>query len=255
MDRIQFRNNLDQIASKFDQHSKLVSEAMQELQDRIEDFQIEPTCILDIGCRTGSFISKLSSKQTDATLIGTDESKNMITAANQKCTHSESVFIVADLDALPFGTNSVDLIVSNLSASFYEPRDFLNECHRVLDFGGVLMFSMVGLGSFEELKMKHRFFDMHSIGDLMNASGFANSVVDIEKYHMEFDDCEGLYLELKNSGMLLALTGQNEVLPDQIFPQKLQQQTKPQISAELIFGLTWKKDLMSSSTNVPFVHL
>lgn len=253
MRRSDFRNQLNEVAENFDQHSKSFSDTAWELQDRLKDIRIQPQSILEMGCRTGSLCLQLESQMPEALLIAVDESKNMVSLASQKSQGINTHFSVADCDAMPFGSESVDLVLSNLAASFYAPEDFLNECHRLLMHDGVLMFSMLGLGSFRELKVRYSFYDMHTIGDLLISTGFTDSVVDSEKYIFEFGDRQSLISELKYSGMLFDLENDDiiEVTEDQKTKSEAAQEIL-KLSIEIIYGLAWRRDDVASSMNIPF---
>ncbi len=254
MKRSDFRKLLNEVARKFDRHSKTFADTAWELQDRLKDIRIQPQAILEVGCRTGLLCSQLESQMPDALLIAVDESKNMISIAHQKTQGVNTHFAIADCDALPFSSKSVDLILSNLAPTFYAPEDFFTECYRLLNYDGVLMFSMLGLGTFKELNIRYNFYDMHTIGDLLISTGFTESVVDAEKYSCEFRDQRSLRSELKHSGMLFDL--KNDVLAEVTNDKKTKsdaEQEKLKLSIEMIYGLAWRKDHnIGSSMNIPF---
>ena len=253
MKRSDFRNQLNEVAEKFDQHSKSFADTAWELQDRLKDIRIQPQSILEMGCRTGSLCLQLETQMPDALLIAVDESKNMVSLASQKSQGANTHFTVADCDALPLKSESADLVLSNLASSFYAPEDFLNECHRLLMHDGVLMFSMLGLGSFKELSTRYSYYDMHTIGDLLISTGFTDSVVDSEKYIFEFGDSQSLLSELKYSGMLLDLKTEDriEVTEDRKTNSEAGRENL-KLTIEIIYGLAWRRDYIASSMNIPF---
>jgi malonyl-CoA O-methyltransferase len=63
----------------------------------------------------------------------------------------------------------------------HDPLPALKEIHRVLEVGGMLMFSTLGPDTLKELRAAlppsdaehlHRFIDMHDLGDALVGAGF-----------------------------------------------------------------------------------
>ncbi len=253
MKRSDLRFKLDEIANKFEQNSKIFSDSAWELQDRLKDIRILPESILEIGCRTGALSAYLCEQIPTALFVAIDESKNMVSVANRKLSQKCICFAVADCDTLPIASESFDLIVSNLSSSYYAPEDFLNECRRLLKHDGVLMFTMLGLGSFKELNVQYDFYDMHTIGDLLMSTGFSDSVVDVEKFTNEFTDWQSLMYDLEASGLLFENI--NDTLAkglEKSQSESTNEQNNYQMSYEIVYGLAWRKDTFGGSTSVPF---
>jgi malonyl-CoA O-methyltransferase len=71
----------------------------------------------------------------------------------------------------------------------HDPLPALKEIHRVLEVGGMLMFSTLGPDTLKELRAAlppsdaehlHRFIDMHDLGDALVGAGFSDPVMDME---------------------------------------------------------------------------
>jgi len=106
--------------------------------------------IVDLGCGTGFFTNILASKYKQ--VCGVDLSKKMLAFAESKSTHNIQ-WIEADAYKLPFKSNTVDVIYSNLMIQWCDPlADLLTEITRVLKPGGLFVFSTLIDGTLHELK-------------------------------------------------------------------------------------------------------
>ena len=82
--------------------------------------------------------------------------------------------------------------------------------HRVLAPGGLVMFSTFGPDTLKELRARtraptgtrtcNRFIDMHDIGDMLVAAGFADPVMDMEHVTLTYADVRELMRDLKAIG-------------------------------------------------------
>ena len=92
-----------------------------------------------------------------------------------------------------------------------DPLAALREFHRVLAVDGLLMFSTLGPDTLAELRAAagaarvHAFADMHDLGDMLVAAGFAEPVMDMERVTMVYADGAALLADLRASGQTCAL--------------------------------------------------
>jgi tocopherol O-methyltransferase len=104
-----------------------------------------PQTLLDAGCGIGGSTLYLAQK-FNARATGITLSPVQATRATQRAAEvnlSQTVeFQVADAQAAPFADNSFDLVWSLESGEHMpDKRQFLQECHRVLKPGGLLIFA------------------------------------------------------------------------------------------------------------------
>jgi len=88
----------------------------------------------------------------------------------------------------------------------------LRELHRVLEVGGLLMFAMLGPDTLKELRAAgattlRRFHDMHDIGDMLLAAGFADAVMDMEMIEFAYGRASGLLRDQRLLGVRDGLLG------------------------------------------------
>ncbi len=85
------------------------------------------------------------------------------------------------MSRIPVAAGAIDLVWSNMALHWAaDPLAALREFHRVLAVEGLLMFSTLGPDTLAELRAAagaarvHSFADMHDVGDMLVAAGFAS---------------------------------------------------------------------------------
>jgi malonyl-CoA O-methyltransferase len=105
----------------------------------------------------------------------------------------------------------VDLAWSNLALHCSgDPQPAFKDLRRVLKVGGLLMFSCYGPDTSKELKSAFAardgaphvqdFIDMHDLGDMLSACGFAAPVMDMELITLTYADVDALLADLRATG-------------------------------------------------------
>lgn len=171
---------------------------------------------------------------------------------------------------LPFESDSMDLVISNLIVSFLPLPSFARECFRILRDSGVLLTSAFGPDSFKELEsatrklssiaFKASFGDMHNFGDLLLATGFTNPVVDTDRGMYSYADLEALYSQITDAGLasLLFTNSENlnksETLAELLghYPNVQEKTRALLLTIEVFYGIAWKKSAGRGSATVPF---
>jgi len=92
--------------------------------------------VLDVGTGPGVLLMELAERRPDLRLVGLDLSEDMVTLA-QKNLGDRATVRVGDVTALPFATDSFDLVVTSFSAHHWDdPAAAVPEIDRVLRPGG-----------------------------------------------------------------------------------------------------------------------
>jgi len=143
------KNYFQELAAKYDAwfatpHGRYVRrferEAVMELAAPAPGMRVA-----DIGCGTGLYTDEFC--RAGATVVGVDISPEMlaIAAANNKAHGDKASFIAADAAALPFASDTFDLVTSITAMEFFaDPRACLQEMHRVVKPGGRLVVAVLG---------------------------------------------------------------------------------------------------------------
>ncbi len=100
--------------------------------------------LIDVGCGTGRLALAIATKYPSLTIIGLDNSREMLKAAQKNRDTlkpgAQIQFQEASAEHLPLPANSVDFVISSLSLHHWsEPQKALLEIHRALRPGGQLL--------------------------------------------------------------------------------------------------------------------
>lgn len=199
----------------------LAQEVERRMAERLQFIRQAPERILDAGCGPGSGLAQMRQLYPKAQLIGLDSAPNMVrqargtmslaARASNYITGRVRNHVCADLAHIPLATASVGMIWSNLVLAWAaDPQAVLSEAWRVLQPEGLLMFSTYGPDTLKEMRAAfsglddrvhvHRFADMHDLGDMLVANGFADPVVDMEIITLEYDGVDAIARDLRLSG-------------------------------------------------------
>lgn len=241
----------------------------QELGERLQFLPHQPKQIVDIGFRASTLSRLLRSHFPDASVIPSDGSSIANPETEHKSTESAPQDGVSELEQMSLDAGSADLIVSNLSASFCDPKVFVAECYRILRANGTLLFSMFATRSFQEFRQAcensgivqahEKFPEMHDIGDLLLSSGFANPVVDIDCRRLRYPDIQSLIEVLERSGTFAALLCDSQLLSTKSVQSKLSKQFHDldddgniMLTVDIIYGIAWKREIDTGTAHVHF---
>jgi malonyl-CoA O-methyltransferase len=227
------RRSFDAAAKTYDDNAFLQREVANRLFERLDYIKQSPARALELGCGTGYVTQKLRERYAEAAITALDLAPAMCASARKampetplfKCFFKASApnaFVCADAEALPFASESIDFIISSLTMQWCNPELVARECARVLKPNGLFMFTTFGPDTLKELRAAFKtvdddahvntFVDMHDIGDMLVAAGFADPVMDQEVITLTYTDLKSMLRELKGIGA-------HNVLPDR--PQGL----------------------------------
>ncbi|OGH16739.1 MAG: hypothetical protein A3C30_00145 [Candidatus Levybacteria bacterium RIFCSPHIGHO2_02_FULL_40_18] len=100
-----------------------------------------PDSILDVGCASGWFLSKVSRRYPKAACVGIDKYKKAIYYGKKR--YKSLKFLYADAHKLPFRSNSFDLVIATeVLEHVTDPTGALKEIKRVLKKEGSAIIEM-----------------------------------------------------------------------------------------------------------------
>ncbi len=238
------------------------------MQERLDYVSLQPQRILDLGCSRGGSFSGLATRYPAAELIGLDLSHPMLAAEHSSKTgwlrrlgvgrSNDPLRMAADAAMLPLKARSTAMIWSNLLLHWLnDPIPVLAEAHRVLEIGGLLMFSTLGPDTLKELRTAfsdgyahtQRFADMHDLGDMLVGCGFSDPVMDMEVITLTYDDLDTLFAELRSAGSACSMTARRHGLTGRrtweagcSAYEALRRQGRLPATFEVIYGHAWKAE-------------
>ncbi|MFZ2267404.1 MAG: methyltransferase domain-containing protein [Azonexus sp.] len=268
VDRQQVGRRFSRIAGDYPQGDFFAREVDRRMQERLDYVKLEPSRILDLGCSRGGSFGGLSARYPQAELLGLDLVPAMLKPEQEAPAGWLRRFgigklsgpqrLAADAAKLPLKSRSTALIWSNLLLHWLDdPLPVLAEAHRVLDVGGLLMFSTLGPDSLKELRAAfadgyahtQRFIDMHDLGDMLVGCGFADPVMDMEVITLTYDNLDAMFAELRAAGSACAmkarrhgLTGRQAWAEARAAYEKMRRDGKLPATFEVVYGHAWKTE-------------
>ena len=183
-----------------------------QLIERLRAARLRPAVVLDIGAGTGAGTQRLKKAYRRALVIGVDRSGAMLGRARQRRSFLAPFELArADAAALPVADACVDLAVSSFALHWAgDPGPALAEVARVLRPTGNLHFATLGPGTLGELREAYRALgrdmpappDPEALGSALLRQGFADPVLDTERYTLTYADIGALLRELRAVGGL-----------------------------------------------------
>jgi malonyl-CoA O-methyltransferase len=281
LDKRAVRRSFENAAADYDAHAVLQHEVCKRMLERLEYIKLEPRTILDGGAGTGNAMAGLLTRYPGSALIELDLAQSMVERAVRRVKWWQKLPLVrtpvhgvcADLEYLPLKHESVSFIWSNLALQWVAdlPRALV-ELHRVLEPGGLLMFSTFGPDTLKELRDAYdgtdghthvnRFFDMHDIGDMLVAARYADPVMDMEQLTLTYDDVRTLMRDLKAIGARNSTFGRPAGLSAKSLLRAVERnyeafrrEGKLPATFEIVYGHAWKPQPRMSPTGRKVIEI
>lgn len=258
LDGRQVRRSFGRAAHDYDAAAVLQARVRKELLDRLDLVRIEPTVVLDLGAGTGHASIALKRRYRSSQVVALDLAEGMLQEAERRQTLLRRFRrVCADAAALPVRSGSVDMVFSNLMLQWCDDPDrVFGECRRVLKAGGLLTLATFGPDTLVELRRAwaaadgrthvNRFIDMHDLGDALVRSGFAEPVMDVERYTLTYLEVRDLMRDLKsigahnaNAGRPRGLTGKGTLARMVDAYEDFRRDGRLPATYEVVFGHAW----------------
>lgn len=265
IDKYAVRKAFSKAATQYDATAVMQREVCVRMLERLDFIKQKPANVLDIGSGTGWGTRQLGERYPSAHIVALDIAMGMLQAArgtsrwwNKLFASSTRQYVCADMEALPVKANSMDMVWSNLAVQWCNDLPAtLAEFHKTLKVDGLLMFSTFGPDTLKEIRTAfqgvdgynhlNRFADMHDIGDMLVAGGFADPVMDMEYITLTYSDVKSVMQDLRSIGAHNATAGRatgmmgkqawGRVLENY---ERLRRDGKLPATFEVIYGHAWK---------------
>jgi malonyl-CoA O-methyltransferase len=224
LDARHVRRAFARAAQSYEAHAVLQREVATRLLERLDGTTLQPARVLDVGSGPGAGAAALHARYADAEVIALDLALPMLHAAAHRAGDPPAFARIAgDAQALPLADGSIDIVHSNLCLQWCDdPPRVLREFRRVVEPGGMILFSTFGPDTLMELRVAFaevdgephvsRFADMHVIGDALVAQGFRDPVLERDEFVLTYADVATLMRDLRAIGATNADTGRRRSL-------------------------------------------
>lgn len=251
------RQGFARIADAYDAAAVLEREVGLRMMERLELVRLDPDLVADLGCGTGAMLPGLLKRYPQARILAMDLVPGMVArAARRRHWLRRPLPVCADIENLPLGSGSCDLVFCNLVLFWCDLERALGEIRRVLKPNGLFMFSTLGPDTLIELRRCwgevdsythiNAFLDMHDVGDALVRNGFAEPVMDTERFTLTYRHFSDLLRDVRHTGAGNAaagrcqgLTGGGRLRALEASYERHRHQGLLSATAEVVHGHAW----------------
>lgn len=269
VDKRLIRCSFEHAAATYDKAAVLQNEVCARMLSRLDYIRLRPAAILDAGSGTGNALETLFRRCPGARIVALDIALGMLQRGRHRLPWWKQLllrraarvdFACGDIESLPLAGASVGLVWSNLALQWLNhPAQAFAEVHRVLTPGGLFMFSTFGPDTLKELRQAYqgidrhthvnRFIDMHDLGDMLVARGFADPVMDMEYMTLTYREVKELMRDLKAIGAHNMTQGRPQGLSGKTLLaavtrnyERFRRDDALPATFEIIYGHAWKPE-------------
>jgi len=243
------RRRFSRAAGSYPAAARLETEVGARMLERLDYVKLAPRRILDAGSGPAREARALGARYRGAQLIALDFALPMLPRRGlfQRWIGGGAMAVCGDFARLPLAAGSVELVWCNLALHWAnEPLAVFREFERVLAPEGLLFFSTLGPDTLKELRAAagaarvHAFIDMHDLGDMLVAAGFAAPVMDMEVLTFTYKDADAMLADLRAGGQTNARMDRARGLSGKGFAKKLRSSLGTRSTFEVVYGHAWK---------------
>ncbi len=277
------RRNFERVAQTYLSAARLELEVGARMLERLDYVKLAPRRILDAGAGGAPQAARLAQRYPGAQQVALDLALPMLRAMRPRSIANRlfdrlrgrpgPMRVCAELARMPLAPGSCSMIWSNMALHWAsDVQSAIGEFHRVLEVDGLVMFSTLGPDTLKELRSAfalvdasprvHGFIDMHDLGDMLVAAGFAAPVMDTETITLTYADAGGLLADLRATGQTCALAGRARGL---MGPRRWRRvlealqgrvlQGRLPATIEVVYGHAWKAAPRRSAEGHAIVRL
>ncbi|HPM25465.1 MAG TPA: malonyl-ACP O-methyltransferase BioC [Phycisphaerae bacterium] len=271
MERHRIGRRFSAASHSYDGAARLQRVVRNELLERLPNFKVAPRCVLDLGAGTGHATLELKRRYRDALVVGVDLAPGMLREAGQRLGWRERWLggrlagrrgarferVAGDAYRLPLADHSIDLVFSSLMLQWCDDLDAaFAEIRRVLQPGGLLLFSSFGPATLQELRAAwaavddaphvNRFLDMHDVGNALMQAGLEQPVLDTDTHELQYDTPLELMRDLQRigannvaAGRRRGLTGRHALAAMSAKYETLRRDGALPATYEVVYGVAW----------------
>lgn len=192
-------------------------ESAERLDFNLSLIEKTPSTVLDVGSGTGFLTNLAADRWKDSRIFCCDIAHGMNLVAKENVDLKRVSLTTGDADELPYGDNSFDMVISNLSYQWAPSlAKAFKEVMRVLKPGGEFLLATFGRRTLQELRETysdaykeikggeaehlHPFLAIHELGDGMAKLGFHDTIMSADRLTDYYESPFSLLRTLKGMG-------------------------------------------------------
>ncbi len=270
----------ERAAATYDEAAVLQREVGARMLARLDYIKYLPQSILDAGSGTGQGSRELLRRYPKASVLALDIALAMLQRSQARMPRRWLPFlprpvthICGDIEHVPLKSSSIGMVWCNLTLQWTnQPHQVFAEMLRVLQPGGLFMFSTFGPDTLKELRRAyagtdgyshvHRFIDMHDLGDMLVVAGFATPVMDMEQISVTYSDVTSLMRDLKSigahnvtCGRRQGLTGKSQLQAVARNYEQFRRAGRLPATFEVVYGHAWKPERRTTAGGRPVIEI
>jgi malonyl-CoA O-methyltransferase len=272
------RRSFDRAAAGYDAAAVLQNEICRRMLSRLDYVRHAPRAILDAGSGTGNALSGLHQRYPQAALCALDISLAMLMRSPSPwwmplLGRRRALAVCGNFERLPLRAAAFGMVWSNLALQWSAaPARAFAEVLRVLEPGGLFLFSTFGPDTLKELRDAYRgvdpyahvnrFIDMHDLGDMLLQTGFADPVMDMEAMTLTYTDVRALMRDLKAIGARTvtanrrpAMTGRRALQAVEHAYEAWRRDGRLPATFEIVYGQAWKAETRVDAAGRPVIPI
>ena len=211
LDKRRIKQSFAKAASTYDGVADLQRQVGRALLRSVDIEQCQGV-LVDLGCGTGFLTSELVARANYQHLIALDIAHAMLKTTQGKLDSKDAIdYVCADAEFLPFVSQSVDYLFSNLALQWcHNLTAVFSDIKRVLNLEGQLVFSTFGPKTLQELKAAwatvdnynhvNDFYSHIQIQQFLEGTGFKDIQIVSQSYISCYTTVRSLMQELKGLG-------------------------------------------------------
>jgi malonyl-CoA O-methyltransferase len=191
-------------------------EIARRLGERLAPMRAQPARVLDWWAGLGGGATLLHERYPKARIVAVEADRRWLERRVERQRKPWWAFAAAPVEAHAAGEDDAaigraQLVWANMVLhGIVDPPALFARWHRLLDVDGFVALSCLGPGTLAELRELYAslgwpaptpgYIDMHDLGDMLVAAGFAEPVMDQETLTLSWPSAEALLLELRQLG-------------------------------------------------------
>ena len=183
------KHAFNRAAQTYDEHCLLQQKTGADLLDLLNPQVTLPKNIIDIGCGTGINTEQLVNQYPHSSMYALDFADKLLQRAELRLAGKKVQLIESDFDSWQGGHSNFDVIYSNLALHWsVDLFAILNKLIAMLNFNGVLAFSVPLVGTLEELSKRllvRHFYSNEEICSLISAFNFSYETEVITQHYSD----------------------------------------------------------------------